>query len=612
MRTIEEKKLIREEINRINEILGNKKIILEQAQFFKKIGDDVVDLFNDFVGKASKSKNEEIWSIGGQRVGKKMFDTFELLVSDPQYWSLLDDAEKRLIANIMRSDTTYVNKLWDEFLSEFDDILDTSDDFLLKIARLKEQTGYTTQQILEDMWSEYPDINVYLASLLYRKVDDSIKVLPEMVQRAKKPNYWVELYNDYEAGFMKFLRQSFIDGNFKKSQTIVEELEKELDTISYKLVGEKGVRGKISGNLETLVNKLAAMKLSSRQEVERVFKKYLIDNKIVKSTGEGDEFVNSPRIKQLLADKSLSIQKSLWFPVASKWKAWAEVLNLINPYAYWKTFIFKDPGLLSTGARRFGNAVLWKDPQGWEEVQRSYLRSGVAGKVIDKTLGLILVNFGIIPILGGLFDTAMENEDVKDNVKTYNMLKNLCKEDGLPPEMCTEINNMQTEYMTEQDLDDYIWKRMPVGVDKGWGNLLAGTYVDDIITSAWSLGKRLSTGGETAEEDFINSFSDLINKNRKALEDIGWDFSKTPKQNADAILLIANERTENKKKVSETTEGFKAWTALNGYTIKTPYDQKAGIGIAYKNDDKTQTPINFEWDFEKNNTFKPIISITPP
>jgi hypothetical protein len=277
MKTLNERKLIREEINRINEILGNKKIILEQSQFFRKVGDDVVDLFNDFVGKASKLKNEEIYVVGGQRVSKQMFDTFELLVSDPQYWSILDDAEKRLIASIMRSDTTYVNKLWDEFLNEFDDILDSSDDFLLKIARLKEQTGKTTQQILEEMWGEYPDINVYLSSLLYRKVDDAIKVLPEMVQRAKKPNYWVELYNDYEPGFMKFLRQSFIDGNFKKSETLVKELEKELDTISYKLVGEKGVRSKISENLETLVNKLAAMKFSSRQEVERVFKKYLID-----------------------------------------------------------------------------------------------------------------------------------------------------------------------------------------------------------------------------------------------------------------------------------------------------------------------------------------------
>ena len=122
MKTLNERKLIREEINRINEILGNKKIILEQAQFFRKVGDDVVDLFNDFVGKASKLKNEEIYVVGGQRVSKQMFDTFELLVSDPQYWSILDDAEKRLIASIMRSDTTYVNKLWDEFLNEFDDI----------------------------------------------------------------------------------------------------------------------------------------------------------------------------------------------------------------------------------------------------------------------------------------------------------------------------------------------------------------------------------------------------------------------------------------------------------------------------------------------------------
>jgi len=612
MKTLNERKLIQEEINRINELIGNKQIITEQPQFFKNVIDNLGDELGEFLGKAVKQRDEDVWLIGGQRVSKSTLEALEIVARDPDYWTTLNSADKKLIAAIMRSDEKYVEKVFDSLTDEFDDILTTQEDFLSNIMKVKEKTGKTTQQVLEDMWAEYPEYNTYLATLLSKKIDNMAAALPEMIKRARKPNYWIELFSDYEPQFMKFLRQSFIDGNFKKATTIVNELEKELDTISYKLVGEKGVRGKISENVQTIVNKLAALKFSSRTEVEKAFRKFLTDNKILKSSAEAEEILNDPKIKQLLDDKAKSIAKSLWLPVASKWKAWVEVLHLINPYAYWKTFIFKDPELLSTGARRFGNTVLWKDPQGWEEIRRSYFRSGVAGKVIDKTLGLILVNFGIIPILGGLFDTAMENEDVKDNVKTYNMLKDLCKDDGLPPEMCTEINNMQTEYMTEKDLDDYIWKRMPVGVDKGWGNLLAGTYVDDIITSAWSLGKRLSTGGETAEEDFINSFSDLINKNRKALEDIGWDFSKTPQENADKILSTANERKENKKKVSETTEGFKAWTALNGYTIKTPYDQKVGIGIAYKNDDKTQTPINFEWDFEKNNTFKPIISITPP
>ena len=611
MKTLNERKLIQEEINRINELIGKKKIIIEQ-QFFKNVADDIVDIFSDLVGKAVKLKDEDVWLVGGQRITKAMLDTFEVLIQDSAIWGILDDAEKRLIATIMRSDTTYVNKIWDSFLDEFDDILTTKESFLSNIVKLKGQTGKTTQQILEEIWAEYPEINTYLATLLSRKVDDAAAALPEMIKRAKKPNYWIELFSDYEPQFMKFLRQSYIDGNFKKAQTIVKELEKEFDIISYKLIGENGVRGKISENVQTIINKLAALKFSSRTEVEKAFRKYLTENKILKSSSEAEEILNDPAIKKLLDDKSKSIANSLWFPLISKWKAWGEVLHLVNPYAYLKMITKSDPDLVITGAKRFANVVFWKDPQNWQEIQRSYFRSGVAGKVIDKTLGLILVNFGIIPILGGLFDTAMENEDVKDNVKTYNMLKDLCKEDGLPPEMCTEINNMQTEYMTEQDLNDYIWKRMPVGVDKGWGNLLAGTYVDDIITSAWSLGKRLSTGGETAEEDFINSFSDLINKNRKALEDIGWDFSKTPQENTDKILSTANERRENQKKVSETPEGFKAWTALNGYTIKTPYNQKAGIGIAYKNDDKTQTPINFEWDFEKNNTFKPIISITPP
>jgi hypothetical protein len=612
MKTLNERKLIQEEINRINELIGNKQIITEQSQFFKNVIDNLGDELGEFLGKAVKQRDEDVWLVGGQRVSKSTLEALEIVARDPDYWTTLNSADKKLIAAIMRSDEKYVEKVFDSLTDEFDDILTTQEGFLSNIMKVKEKTGKTTQQVLEDMWAEYPEYNTYLATLLSKKIDNMAAALPEMIKRARKPNYWIELFSDYEPQFMKFLRQSFIDGNFKKAATIVNELEKELDTISYKLVGEKGVRGKISENVQTIVNKLAALKFSSRTEVEKAFRKFLTDNKILKSSAEAEEILNDPKIKQLLDDKAKSIAKSLWLPVASKWKAWVEVLHLINPYAYWKTFIFKDPELLSTGARRFGNTVLWKDPQGWEEIRRSYFRSGVAGKVIDKTLGLILVNFGIIPILGGLFDTAMENEDVKDNVKTYNMLKDLCKDDGLPPEMCTEINNMQTEYMTEKDLDDYIWKRMPVGVDKGWGNLLAGTYVDDIITSAWSLGKRLATGGETAEEDFINSFSDLINKNRKALEDIGWDFSKTPQENADKILLTANERKENKKKVSETPEGFKAWTALNGYTIKTPYDQKVGIGIAYKNDDKTQTPINFEWDFEKNNTFKPIISITPP
>ena len=47
MKTLNERKLIQEEISRINELLGKKQIVTEQGIFLKKVADDVVDFFSE-------------------------------------------------------------------------------------------------------------------------------------------------------------------------------------------------------------------------------------------------------------------------------------------------------------------------------------------------------------------------------------------------------------------------------------------------------------------------------------------------------------------------------------------------------------------------------------
>jgi hypothetical protein len=54
MKTLKERKLIQEEISRINELLGNKQIISEQLQFIKKISDEAMTAFNKVWGTAKK------------------------------------------------------------------------------------------------------------------------------------------------------------------------------------------------------------------------------------------------------------------------------------------------------------------------------------------------------------------------------------------------------------------------------------------------------------------------------------------------------------------------------------------------------------------------------
>jgi polyhydroxyalkanoate synthesis regulator phasin len=131
---------------------------------------------------------------------------------------------------------------------------------------------------------------------------------------------------------------------------------------------------------------------------------------------------------------------------------------------------------------------------------------------------------------------------------------------------------------------------------------MAGTYIDEIGKISKKLLDKIVTGGETAEEDVKNALSDLINDNRKALEDAGWDFNKTQKENMERIRQIAGERENNKKSIGATPSGFKSWADVNGYTVTTPYDSNTGVGTAYKNDDTNKTIVNFRY---KNNTFIP-------
>jgi hypothetical protein len=607
MKKLIEKKLIQEEINRINDLMGNKQIITEQPVFFKKVADDVVKYFDTVWGTAKKLKDEDVWQVGLTRVSKEMEELFTFLVENPEFWEQLTVAQKRLIATIMRSDTAYVDSTWKSFLKALDTELGESEsDFLAKLLKKQQQTGQPIQEILEDFFGD-----PYLAGLFYKKIDDGLEGLPEIITRAKKPKSYLELYKNIEPGFMKLLKAQYIDGIFKSKEKIIKEIEAELDTISYKLLNKQGSKQKITKNMEVILNKLLAMKKSTYEEIEYSFKKYLTDNNIFKNDAEAQAFLQNPRIKNLLEDMASDADASVMLPLKQKWRAFGQMFDIVGlgKFLAKKNGGKLDDTTMKSAAQRFGNFILWKDPQGWKEVQRAFARTGVSGMWIDRMLGLVIINFGLIPVISGAIESILVNDDVKENIEVYKKLKIMCDENVLPVDVCTEVNDMKTSYISEKEWYDYVWGNMPVGIDKGWWNLAAGTYIDDFLKTTFDLLVKLGTGSETKWDDVQSVFSDVFAKQKNSLEKIGWDDSKNEVTNFQ-ILVKKGADEKNIKKIAESPEGFKAWADVNNYNVTSPYGTKPGIGVAYKANDTKKVNIEFEWD-SANNTFKQKVTETP-
>jgi hypothetical protein len=607
MKTLKERKLIQEEISRINELLGNKQIISEQLQFIKKISDEAMTAFNKVWGTAKKLEGEDIWQVGGQRLPKTIKDTFELIVSDPSYWAALNQAERRLVGIIMRSDTAYVDKTWKGFLEALGAEKGESEmDFLVKIYRKQQETGQTTEEIINEFFGDS-----YISSVLYGKIDDGLTGIPEIVRRAKEPKSYVELYKNIEPKFMKLLKSQYIDGIFKSKQKLIDEIESELDIISYKLLNTKGSKGKISNNMEIILNKLLASKKSTYEEVVYNFKKYLTENKIFANDAEAQKFLEKPRIKSLLEDMASDVDFAIILPLAQKWKSFIQMFDVLG-FSRLYAKVTKQPMsdvTYASSAKRLGNFLLWKDPQGWKEVQRSFGRTGVKGMWIDRVIGLGVINFLIIPIVSGVIETWLTNDDVKDNIETYKKLQRMCNDKLLSEDVCIEVSNMKTDFMTERDWNDNVWKNMPIGIDKGWLNLAAGTYIDEFLKTSYDLFVNLSTGPESTMDDLKITFSDLFKSQKESLDKIGWDSSKDETTNFQ-ILLKKGADEKNIKKIAQSPEGFKAWADVNNYNVTSPYGTKPGIGVAYKVGDTKKVNIEFEWD-SANNTFKQKVTETP-
>lgn len=606
MKKLIEKKLIQEEINRINELMGNKEIITEQPIFFKKVVDDVVNAFQTVWGNAKKLEGEDIWQVGSVRVTKEMEELFTFLVENPGFWEQLTVSQKRLIATIMRSNTAYVDSTWNNFIKSLNKELGESEsDFLTKLLKKQQQTGQPIQEILEDFFGD-----PYLAGLFYKKIDDGLEGLPEIITRAKKPKSYLELYKNIEPGFMKLLKSQYIDGIFKSKEKIIKEIEAELDIISYKLLNKQGSKQKISKNMEVILNKLLAMKKSTYEEIEYSFKKYLTDNNIFKNDAEAQAFLQNPRIKNLLEDMASDADASVMLPLKQKWTAFAQMFDItgLGKLLSKKNNGKLDDSTMKSAAQRFGNFVLWKDPQGWKEVQRGFARTGVSGMWIDRLFGLFIINFGLVPVISGAIESILVNDDVKENIEVYKKLKTMCNQNLLPEDACIEVNNMKTGYITEKEWYDYVWGNMPVGIDKGWWNLAAGTYIDDFLKTTFDLLQRLGTGSETKWDDVQSVFSNVFAKQKNSLEKIGWDDSKDEKTNMQ-ILMKKGADEKNIKKIDNSPEGFTAWAGVNNYNVTSPYGTQQGIGVAYKVGDNNKVKIEFEWD-STNKTFKPKIKET--
>jgi hypothetical protein len=575
-------RLLKEELDRIRELIGIRvnNVISESISptpLLKSLQKSLDDIFNS--NKVVKNINratgriEDIF-VNGIEVSESFLNTLKSIIKDDDWFDALDDESKKILGNILSKDSDAVGTSWKtqiDALYPNESFEEAQKKLYKQVYAASEKQNITVDAVVEDLFNntQTNEKNWILINLFKKKISDGVDNLSELEKKAAISTAKIGLENtakDIEFGWFKFLRNYWLGGVAKKLLIPTKvgrkiyprgtTFESALDNIQSTIAKKIEKNYNIVEDLETLTNLLSAAKLSVTQNNEKLLKKYLFENNILKGNSQFEDFIKRPDVKKLLEDSNLGTKQALTATFKQKLSAYAD---LIFPKVE-KVVIDGNEKIISnrwqTWARRLGNTIAWKDPQGWKELRRLYATSGVPGVIIDKLIVSYVVHTLITTIIE-FSKKALENKanrDQLDELRAYQSEFCAANSKVFSDEECERIKKgiENLKPPLPPNFTNILLQNTPFGMDKTtWERVrdMFPTYIDDI----WRLGSYIYSKYTFTFDDFKTSLNEYpeLKDAYSTLENYGWNLDGDIKENVNRMKESLDRMKESSKESIE-------------------------------------------------------------
>jgi len=646
-----------------NELLDEFKKLKNQIESDNGISQEFKTLIIDSYGLNSLPKSaKEAVHIDENIIGlQKLFSNLYARISDITNERIANAPKKYKIGDIELDETQYkqlgeystglksINELPKSLQIKIITIIKSDDKFAEEYLKNYLKTiGKTQDEFIKDIFSQAKAKNTTWREILDREMndfdysilDDRLKISFTNMEGIYKLAFeesdavygkWRTKIRNVLQGFVPPALNSidYLIYYFKTAGIEIQQGEKQMlkefesilnDEMS-KMAQESIAGVPIAGRLSKIRNIYSQLNQSTwgTQKAEAWFKTNLAKDGIFAGDKNYDIFVNSPEYEQLLKALKEGMEEST---LACLSAIITPYLRLIGGSSWINLFenLFKKEFKMAGGSALgiFGNivggmvnTVIYAKPHTAAQMRVVDTLAGRYGKVFDKFVQIYLFTYLAVPYIRGYFERMTINEKLVSYRNNFTQIKTQFCSPGhvIDEQFCNEIDhNLQTLENTPSWDDISAELRSQTKLTSPW------TLIPDFLEfyNEYTYETTEGAGTEQAIRNFISSWqqrvdSELANVNKELQNNYGIDTSLPIEQQQTQLFNAIKRREEEAKrqlesnKIDKSKKGFQNWASKNGYTVISDFNED-GIGSAYKNDDATETQIDFQW---KNNTFQP-------
>ena len=389
------KKIIFEEIGRINELMGTEsKLITEQAKFLSKIGDELWG-FMRTVQKGFVQKDIDDIVLKGKRNGVESLSEKEIQTL-MKHLDLARLAKKYYDEGLIISKGSLSSTISGRIEKLKEDGVDT---YLNMVNGIKDAARNDFFGLIPGFKEEYYGFADEFAEKLIQDINTSLQ--------EREPELWKEILDivrrtqKSDRNFIKSFKE-FLDGiDLKNVQTISrvlvrsrkaqDKLRNEFVQVSQEMANAIAA-GKTTDYYEKkLTDILTSSKKTYRDSIENIYRKFKQDPEFPKG--------------QMMRDFETSGDYSKLMEVIKENPSWGKILRE-DASAWIQLFNFKK-FFTSEFWTGWWNLILKGSPVTFEQISQRLQRKGLRGYFISQVFGAYLIKFIIFPTLYTFFNTIL-------------------------------------------------------------------------------------------------------------------------------------------------------------------------------------------------------------
>jgi hypothetical protein len=598
-----------EEISRFKEICNIKSIDNNNLKFLNEaIGPPVNQILKKLIDLFEEATIEGKGAF--RRVGTRTF-------TDEEHKAILNklrdpaNASKALsdifsspqtidlLLRIVKSESSFVDDLYGKYISALirNKSIENSNQFPILIFKGigRDSVDDITVDMVKTELRKYIN-DEDIVSIFAEKVLKDLEGVPEIISYSTKasskklPQTAAKFDTIFGSTFPRF-NINFWKNAAKNKAVIEQNIEDILSIIARNIEEGKNAQQ----DFRVLIDYVISLRKSTGDNMKEAFRKNLTENKIVTyNKEEWERFLKeNPHYNKIFDDAASDYQKEF-------------VRGIGEQIGAMFGRVIEGEGVIWSGIKRNLWNIAYQDFRTPKELMYVYARRGPKAVIWGKIASFIIIHQVLFPLMAAAIASVVGSIKIQSmNKEIEEIRKKLCIEKQvLSKEDCDKLKEIPVDLYNRffDTMVSYSDVSVLLGKTPEWNNLLFFTHIDEIYRFVVLDVFYTQTGTqEGLTKDFwLNKFNEK-SKELQEWQSLGYDSTKSTEENVNFMVAKATEkqkREEMIKRVVESSEGFQAWADLNGYTIITPYDPEGGIGVAHKKDDKTKTPINFEWDKE--------------